>query len=64
MPYVLGKCTFYFNTGSEGDIESVCINGVSVLSRLNLVRMQSSISPGTKQTTVIDPSADTTAILN
>ena len=35
MPYVLGKFTFYFNTGSEGDIESVRINGVSVLSRLN-----------------------------
>ena len=50
MPYVLGKFTFYFNTGSEGDIESVRINGVSVLSRLNLVRMQGSISPGIKQT--------------
>ena len=28
MPYVLGKCTFYFNTGSEGDIERVRIKQV------------------------------------
>ena len=58
MPYVLGKFTFYFNTGSEGDIGSVRIKQVEFSENARLY------FPGTKQTTVIDLFTDTAAILN
>ena len=35
---------------SEGAVERVCINGVSVLSGLNLEKYKSFLSSGTKQT--------------
>ena len=38
------------NMDTEGAIESVCINGVSTDSRLNLEEMKAFLFPGTKQT--------------
>ena len=38
------------NTDIEGSVKSVCINGVPVLSGLNLEKMKGVFSPGTKQT--------------